>query len=729
MFICLVMVFILICIYFRNRLYTLNMIDTILWNAHQDYQANKSGADMASNFTSSVLAHLSRNENWSSIRCLYRLYTMISFDKAALRKIVVSVLTLDHNFDAILAFILPITSTIESVPALERTTMYSQLAFIYASNIALACVHYIPESCLLHFFDTYGRKLLKNVANADNYQTMYKATLSSNTGRPHIFKDHIVRFASLDDWMTPIKSGDGLYQHDEQTIRMYVSILKKHNDLFRDKFNKIDNPIHRVFHLEPEVLSALKFLVALCDPSTDWARNRQPEIQSKYKYSLLHCYSYDCMSYLLTLLEGITETCVRPSHQIWMHTIDDSYHLFDKFILTKTPNAEGSAAAAAAAGDSHSNSPKPEHKHSLLDQESLIIEFLQSSMRLLKLMLNLLVSSKGAGFADCTPVPILLRTYTLLNFVRSSPVASDRLARWQHSIGAAAEAVQAEVIEILLSVYVRAYLEHLPPTTDDRLAKTNWTKTLKHLLAFTMEAPQNFAAGLQILNQLLPLPLPVRCQQKLETITMVGERLLNFRKLWAGHILCAKTEFAEMLHTLLMSDASTIQLELRDVCYKLGHLYTPVVVFLARSLTEALLHNINYALRLRSEANKKNNAGGGEGAGTSASSAGLSSSAKGDRTFDQHSLHTCVRLLNLVLDLFARCVPFRVAILHALYYFGNADLGRKNVSKVYQLVSRLFDYLDRVKLEKDISPTAVELLEVILLMFYRCRLIQFCLQL
>src|SRR5699024_9903826 len=223
--------------------------------------------------------------------------------RSVFRESVISLLTMDHNFDAIISFLLPITSQFNPQKMSlinENISSLDSISFVYATKLTISCIQYLPEKNLIHFYDSYGKLLLKSI---ETVQSLVQDA-SVKLHKSDIYQNHIIKFASLSNWLSPLET-DNFNYHDELAIRMFVTILKKHNDACRDKFSSIDNYIYRIFYFEPEIITAVKVLVSLCDPSSDYAKNQDPDIQLKYKYSLLHCYSYDCVSYLLTLLEAL----------------------------------------------------------------------------------------------------------------------------------------------------------------------------------------------------------------------------------------------------------------------------------------------------------------------------------------------------------------------------------------------------------------------------------------
>src|SRR5699024_7222994 len=115
---------------------------------------------------------------------------------------------------------------------------------------------------------------------------------------------------------------------------------------------------------------------------------------------------------------------------------------------------------------------------------------------------------------------------------------------------------------------------------------------------------------------------------------------------------------------------------------KLCDLYTPTVITVTKSLAEFFVHNLNVCLLL----------------------------AKGDQQEQcdrEHGLklytNNCISTLHLILDLFSANVAFRIAILNAFYLIANADIARKDSSKICQFVAKQFDCLHRKRFDSYIN--------------------------
>lgn len=613
---------------------------------------------------SSLPLNFFKNGNPTVIDCLLKLFTMIYLDHSLFREWVICVLTMEHNFDAIISFILPITSQFDSTkPALigEKISIFDSISFVYATNIASACIHYLPEKNLIHFYDSYGKSFLKNI---ENVQSLVQNS-SLKLHKSDILQSHVIKFSSLINWLSPLKNGN-LNSHDELTIRKFVTVLKKHHDACMDKFYSIDNYISRIFVIEPELITAIKILVSLCDPTSDYAKNQDPDIQLKYKYSLLHCYYYDGMSYLLILLDAASETCLRPSHQTYAYSSNDSYTNFFLKSFAKMNNSQSQT-------KQHS---LKQNCNSILYQGSMILEFIRPSIRLLKLILNFLLESMGPLFSDPTPVPVLLKIYHFLeSFQNISVGKNDRLKDLEISIQLLACSVQNEIINIILNIYTSVFVKH--SEKENSLKKSVWSKMLGHVFDFISTSPKYFVCGLKILSRILPDTLPFRAKKALNEVEV--SYLINYRKLWSARLHFYNNEIEEMLKFFPLSDSVQVQIHLRIVCCKLCDLYTPTVITISKSITDCLINNLNAALEIINTEKEIC-----------------------PPSFKRRYFQNCAKVLDLIFDLFTASIPFRIAILNSLYYVCNMDVTLNISSGLAQFLSKLYNFLLKNKFSKSV---------------------------
>ncbi|KPM03619.1 hypothetical protein QR98_0020520, partial [Sarcoptes scabiei] len=701
-------------IHFITKLYTFSLIDQILDMVYSYQSLNLPKTFDKSSSAQCLSVMMDPSKNSAIIKCLLRLFMMIHFRNATFRNIVVSVLTLEHNFDAIHSFLLPITINLVTNPNKdlinEKILNLDKISFIYAAKIAIACVQYLPERNLLHFYDIYGKILLKNIENVRKFMM----SSSMKLHRSDVFQNHISKYANLINWISPLNNIDLLSMPDELSIRKFVSILKKHHDLFLEKFNQIENFTDRVFFFEPELITAIKILVVLCDPEVDSDKNQDPDLQLRYKYSLISCYCFDSLTYLLVLLDALTETCRRPSQLLFMNQCNDSFlnilskHYSD-FVGLNDSNRSAANVNNGNVGGNDSNL-KPhllqQFNASILNQGSLIFEFLRPSVKFLKLILEFILKSYGSNFSDSNPISTLLKLFHIMDkmtsinkefqdFNQRNPLISN--------LPSLAESMKKEIIEIIQNVYTVVFVEH--SESEELMRKSVWTKMLKQVFEFTLFSPEHYASGLSVLTEILPKPLPWSIRNRImtekETIFIT-----NYRKLWSAHFQCsvANNSIENVIDRLLLCDCFRVQTLLRIFCHKICDLYSSTVLTVSKSILEFFVHSLCNLIENRSydqqETMSKSTLGLVE---SDLLSSSLSTSFK-NGTDPKIYCQNFLKIIDFIMDLFETSIPFRIGILNAFDCFINSDASTKN-SKINLILGKIFEHLAELKFSESINLT------------------------
>lgn len=177
-------------------------------------------------------------------------------------------------------------------------------------------------------------------------------------------------------------------------------------------------------------------------------------------------------------------------------------------------------------------------------------------------IISSLIRVRGKHFKDCTLIKPLLNVYT---FIKSIDDARVKLLL---------NRVAKETVD-LISLYTQ-----LLPDFDATINVTTslWSKTLGECVDFTLLAPRYFAPGLSVLNQLIPLSLPI-CVA--DSIDLNDPRdadlihLLNMRKVWAVHVHPVSKKIEDMIMHLAVSSDEYVQHELAQLCNKLCDLSLP----------------------------------------------------------------------------------------------------------------------------------------------------------
>lgn len=124
--------------------------------------------------------------------------------------------------------------------------------------------------------------------------------------------------------------------------------------------------------------------------------------------------------------------------------------------------------------------------------------------------------------------------------------------------------------------------------SDSRLPADNlWSSMIRNVLCFIADNPNFSAAGLSVLSEMLPLPLPVRTKSP-PTKSEISS-LLTCRKLWSVHLLPCESELQELIKRLCVSSDRSLCHLLRKVCIQLADLSSYTACLVVRSILSVLL--------------------------------------------------------------------------------------------------------------------------------------------
>lgn len=334
----------------------------------------------------------------------------------------------------------------------------------------------------------------------------------------------ISSLTSLVSWLSPldeIKSFD----YSEECFKELCLLLKNH----ADAASKLKE--NEVFKPSPQVITILRILKHLCLPSrtVEGSASSLHSTELKYNYALMQIFSHDALSSILTLLHKLAETLLRPSHQ--------------------SPALVG-------------------------NQGTFVINFITPSILLVKSILKSLIIARGKDFRDISPIPVMLKLYSVMYLFPSSSFSYS-----------ASRKIVKEVVDVLM-LYTGLILT---PTESDpeTLSKSIWSKMLKGLLDYTFSLPMTFIHGLSLLSELLPLPLPFQSQTALTEEEET--RLISIRKLWSAHLLGLSSDIEKLITSFVFCSSPIIQQLLRRVCVQISDLSSPASTLIVRSVLEALL--------------------------------------------------------------------------------------------------------------------------------------------
>ncbi|XP_018014351.1 protein virilizer [Hyalella azteca] len=203
-------------------------------------------------------------------------------------------------------------------------------------------------------------------------------------------------------------------------------------------------------------------------------------------------------------------------------------------------------------------------------QGGLLVCLLRPALTLIHALLQQVIRARGAAYRDLSSVQPLLSTYLLLSsFPESCP-------HWD-----SASPLQRLVLQTLL-LYTQP--GHIPDTPCD--VNALWPQMLLQILKFCDRAPHTIVAGLCLLTELLPLPLPVSGRQ---LTAGEKERYIVVRKLWATNIAPLGEDFHQLIINLAPGAHASLTYALRRTIVALADLAPQTVMIVVRPLLDLCL--------------------------------------------------------------------------------------------------------------------------------------------
>ncbi|XP_074598206.1 VIR_N domain-containing protein isoform X2 [Brevipalpus obovatus] len=398
------------------------------------------------------------------------------------------------------------------------------------------------------------------------------------------------KLSCLSKWL--LSPHELTFDYSEKTFKELLTIIKNHVDsIAKLKENEIFEP-------SPVLITVMRILQNLSSPCRNSFLTFDPRsvgeiatesTELKYHYALIQIFSLDGLSSLLILLEKYADTLLRPSHL--------------------------SAALSGSSG-------------------TFVISLIAPCINLVKRLLISLIASRGKDFQDISPIPVMLKVFSVMYlFPSSSP-----------SFGASQRVIR-EIVQIL-TLYTDLSLTS-SETDPEVLNKSIWSKMVKEVLDYTVSLPMTFIHGLSLLSELLPLPLPF---QSLTTLTSEEvNKLVSIRKIWSAHLLGLASDLEKLITSFVLCSSPIIQQLLRRVCVQISDLSSPAATLVVRSVLEALLDAL--------------------------------SACSADRT-----ACSLVYTLNLLAFLITH-PPFKMAFIHTMHIKGRLD--EKYFSIVNKLLQRI----------------------------------------
>ncbi|CAG0888692.1 unnamed protein product [Darwinula stevensoni] len=281
--------------------------------------------------------------------------------------------------------------------------------------------------------------------------------------------------------------------------------------------------------LSPGLCTCLRILCFLSrEPDQSLLASQERHVQLKYKYAIVQMFSGD-------LLQALTSAVTRMATQWEQPSAVPS-------VLVSTRGIE-------------------------------LLLTMKSTIELMRRLLAHVIEARGTEFTDLSAVVPLLQAHTL-----ASAYPNTCMAHW--CVGD----IQRNVVGALLT-YTQPVLE--AEESEEKVGKSLWTQMLKELLTYILSAPFTYIPCLQVLCDLLPLPLPI------QTIIPLSEedesRALSHRKLWTAHLYCLAPLLSQVIGTLCTSSSTILQSLLRRAATQLADLAPTMALLVARCAMDIVL--------------------------------------------------------------------------------------------------------------------------------------------
>ncbi|XP_056632492.1 protein virilizer isoform X1 [Diorhabda sublineata] len=275
---------------------------------------------------------------------------------------------------------------------------------------------------------------------------------------------------------------------------------------------------------------------------------------------------------IITSLRIIEHLGIRPYDELYENYLSDYVELKYKHVILQLFSLDGTSIITKFLQKICDYYEQPSLHSSIIaaNQGWIIVNSIRPSVILLKQMLSYVIQCQNTNFKDLTAIPILLRTYDLLNnFPVSSAVYFD------------AQRVKIKIVDTLL-VYTQPVSERV--NEKDSLSKTLWTKMCGEVIKYITSLPHTFVSGLLIFSELLPLPLP------LQTIEDISDDeiswIMNLRKLWSAHLHPHTTIIQDTVNILCISTQTQLLNLLRRICVQIADLAANSAVMIARGVLD-----------------------------------------------------------------------------------------------------------------------------------------------
>ncbi|KAG1683645.1 Protein virilizer [Nymphon striatum] len=300
--------------------------------------------------------------------------------------------------------------------------------------------------------------------------------------------------------------------------------------------NIIKRCSENVTKVSPELVTSLRILQYLCIAPDENVSENDKQEELRYKFSIIQVFANDGLSIFTSLLQKFCSDNTSITN--------DLSHLIG---------------------------------HAGIMLTSAILPLCM----LIRSMLSYLIYSRSTEFKDLTAIPTVLEAFHFLSMI---PVSSPHQPDIQK--------IQKILIETLLA-YTQPILSQALES-DEAISKSLWTQMVMEVLKFIQKAPRTFVTGLNILSELLPVPLPIQTREALtqEEIT----KAINIRKLWCAHLHPLSLDLQQLISNLCGTSCQILQHALRRVCFQLADLAAPTSITVVKAILTTFVENsISYS--------------------------------------------------------------------------------------------------------------------------------------
>ncbi|CAG9763201.1 unnamed protein product [Ceutorhynchus assimilis] len=201
------------------------------------------------------------------------------------------------------------------------------------------------------------------------------------------------------------------------------------------------------------------------------------------------------------------------------------------------------------------------------NQGLILVNIIYPVLLLFNKIMAYVVQCRNTKFKDLTSVPVLLKTYNLLNSFPLNSLLSRKC--------------KIAIIDCLL-VYTQPMSDEI--SEKDSLNKTLWSQMLGEVIKFVTTAPYTFVSGLLVLSELLPLPLPIHTGDDLSKDEISWT--INLRKLWSAHLHPHSAILQDTVHKICISTQPQLLNLLRRICVQISDLAANSALMIARGFLD-----------------------------------------------------------------------------------------------------------------------------------------------